>query len=87
MRSTGGPGPGDIVTCDLGHHELYRVTRHLQRFSLVRADDFERIDTAVPVPKGGEPMKGQCPHCTGVWLKHKPGLKLHLKEDGWWPSA
>jgi hypothetical protein len=81
LRSTGGPGPGDIVTCPNGH-ELYRVVRHLQRLTPIRADAFESIDPRMPAPESANIIP-KC-HCGKTIFARGA---MHFRGHGWWPSS
>jgi hypothetical protein len=79
--------PGDIVTCEAGH-EHYRILHPQQRFTPIRAKDFETIEPYGRTPISGHPMAPTC-QCGAKIMRHNldsGGLSMHFKDHGWWPS-
>lgn len=73
---------GEIITCE-GGHQLYRITKDIQRFETFRSSQAEPIHSAMPVPEMGHPYE-PCPECDRRWQKavRGGGQRFHF-EDGW----
>lgn len=76
---------GSIISCPNGHH-LYRLTRDVVRWTLIKAADFECIEDRMPQPVAGEMMKRECAYCNEHWIRKSPngGETVHFT-TGWWP--
>lgn len=70
---------GEIVTCENGH-ELYEITRDVERFERVSAVQFSPVSIGVPEPVNGEPIP-DCPLC-GARFHDSETSRFHFKE-GW----